>query len=74
MQNTPSMSAQAIGGAVGHNEVSIIILCHRVVGTNGSLTGYAGGWIRKLLCWSWSIRIRKASLLRRKEPHFKKFL
>ena len=40
------MSAQAVGGAVGHNPVSIIIPCHRVVGTNGSLTGYAGG-IRK---------------------------
>lgn len=39
----PSMSAQAIGGAVGHNPISIIIPCHRVVGQNGSLTGYAGG-------------------------------
>ena len=39
----PRMSAQAVGGAVGHNEVSIIIPCHRVVGTSGSLTGYAGG-------------------------------
>ena len=38
-----SMSGQAIGGAVGHNPVSIIIPCHRVVGANGSLTGYAGG-------------------------------
>ena len=38
-----SMSAQAVGGAVGHNPISIIIPCHRVVGTNGSLTGYAGG-------------------------------
>lgn len=38
-----SMSAQAIGGAVGHNPISIIIPCHRVVGANGSLTGYAGG-------------------------------
>lgn len=37
------MSAQAVGGAVGHNEISIIAPCHRVVGTNGSLTGYAGG-------------------------------
>lgn len=37
------MSAQAIGGAVGHNPISIIIPCHRVVGTNGSLTGCAGG-------------------------------
>ena len=42
------MSAQAVGGAVGHNEISIIIPCHRVVGTNGSLTGYAGGIERKV--------------------------
>lgn len=42
------MSAQAVGGAVGHNPISIIIPCHRVVGANGSLTGYAGGIERKL--------------------------
>lgn len=42
------MSAQAIGGAVGHNPISIIIPCHRVVGTNGSLTGYAGGIDKKV--------------------------
>lgn len=42
------MSAQAIGGAVGHNPISIIIPCHRVVGANGSLTGYAGGIQKKL--------------------------
>ena len=42
------MSAQAVGGAVGHNEISVIIPCHRVVGTNGSLTGYAGGIDRKV--------------------------
>ena len=48
IQNTPHMSAQAVGGAVGHNEVSIIIPCHRVVGTNGSLTGYAGGIDKKI--------------------------
>ena len=42
------MSAQAVGGAVGHNEISIIIPCHRVVGTNGSLTGYAGGVDKKV--------------------------
>ena len=42
------MSAQAVGGAVGHNEVSIIIPCHRVVGANGSLTGYAGGIDKKV--------------------------
>ena len=42
------MSAQAVGGAVGHNPVSIIIPCHRVVGHNGNLTGYAGGIDRKI--------------------------
>lgn len=41
--NKASMSSQAVGGAVGHNPISIIIPCHRVVGANGSLTGYAGG-------------------------------
>lgn len=41
------MSAQAIGGAVGHNPISIIIPCHRVVGANGTMTGYAGGIWRK---------------------------
>lgn len=41
------MSAQAVGGAVAHNPISIIIPCHRVVGTNGSLTGYAGGIEKK---------------------------
>ena len=42
------MSAQAVGGAVGHNPISIIIPCHRVVGTDGSLTGYAGGIGKKV--------------------------
>lgn len=42
------MSAQAVGGAVGHNKISIIIPCHRVVGSNGSLTGYAGGIDKKI--------------------------
>jgi len=42
-ENKNSMSAQAVGGAVGHNPISIIIPCHRVVGSNGNLTGYAGG-------------------------------
>lgn len=42
------MSAQAVGGAVGHNPISIIIPCHRVVGASGSLTGYAGGLDRKV--------------------------
>ena len=43
-----NMSAQAVGGAVGHNPISIIIPCHRVVGTTGSLTGYAGGIDKKV--------------------------
>jgi methylated-DNA-[protein]-cysteine S-methyltransferase len=41
--NRKSMSSQAVGGAVGHNPISIMIPCHRVVGSNGSLTGYGGG-------------------------------
>ena len=40
-------SGQAVGGAVGHNPISILIPCHRVLGANGSLTGYAGGLDRK---------------------------
>ena len=44
----PGMSSQAVGGAVGHNPISIIIPCHRVVGSSGSLTGYAGGIDKKL--------------------------
>ena len=47
-QGLARMSAQAVGGAVGHNEISVIIPCHRVVGTNGSLTGYAGGIDKKI--------------------------
>lgn len=47
-QSISKMSAQAIGGAVGHNPISIIIPCHRVVGKNGNLTGYAGGLDAKI--------------------------
>ena len=43
-----AVSAQAVGGAVGHNPVSLMVPCHRVVGTGGSLTGYAGGLARKV--------------------------
>lgn len=43
-----NMSAQAVGGAVGHNSISLIIPCHRVVGASGSLTGYAGGIEKKV--------------------------
>lgn len=42
------MSAQAVGGAVGHNPISVIVPCHRVIGADGSLTGYAGGIDKKL--------------------------
>lgn len=46
-RGVPRMSAQAVGGAVGHNPVSLIVPCHRVVGSGGSLTGYAGGVEKK---------------------------
>lgn len=48
IMNKKQMSAQAVGGAVGHNPISIIIPCHRVVGTDGNLTGYAGGIEKKI--------------------------
>ena len=44
---SPNMSAQAVGSAVGHNKISILIPCHRVIGSNNSLSGYAGGIERK---------------------------
>ncbi len=47
-KGVPSMSSQAVGQAVGHNPISIIIPCHRVVGSSGSLTGYAGGIEKKI--------------------------
>lgn len=50
-----SMSAQAVGGAVGHNPISIIIPCHRVVGVVGSMTGYAGGVEKKI----WLLELEK---------------
>jgi methylated-DNA-[protein]-cysteine S-methyltransferase len=46
-RSIPRMSAQAVGGAVGHNPISLIIPCHRVIGSDGNLTGYAGGIERK---------------------------
>jgi len=52
-QGLPRISAQAVGGAVGHNEISILIPCHRVVRTNGSLTGYAGGIDKKVKLLEW---------------------
>ena len=44
----PRMSARAVGGAISHNAISLIIPCHRIIGANGSLTGYAGGIDRKI--------------------------
>ena len=61
----PGMSAQAVGGAVGHNPISIIIPCHRVVGADGSLTGYAGGVENKLRL----LRLEGADLSRLRVPN-----
>ena len=52
----PTMSAQAVGGAVGHNPISLIVPCHRVIGSNGNLTGYAGGIHKK----KWLLLLEKA--------------
>lgn len=57
-----NMSAQAIGGAVGRNPISIIIPCHRVVGTNGQLTGYAGGIDKK----EWLLRHENWNIVQNK--------
>lgn len=54
------MSAQAVGGAVGHNAISLIIPCHRVVGSDGSLTGYAGGIQKKVKL----LQLEKADMTR----------
>lgn len=43
LQTGKRVSAQAVGGAVGHNPISVIVPCHRVMGAKGNLTGYAGG-------------------------------
>ncbi len=51
------MSAQAVGGAVGHNPISILIPCHRVLGYNGNPTGYAGGIDKKMAL----LRIERAT-------------
>lgn len=47
-RNIEKMSAQAVGGAVGHNPISILVPCHRVVGSDGSMTGYGGGIDKKI--------------------------
>ena len=58
IQGGKNVSAHAVGGAVGHNPISIIIPCHRVVGANGSLTGYAGGIDKKI----WLLQLEKAPM------------
>lgn len=55
-QGVSKMSAQAVGGAVGHNPVSLIVPCHRVVGRGGNLTGYAGGIDKKQ--WLLQLEVR----------------
>lgn len=57
-----SMSAQAVGGAVGHNPISIIVPCHRVVGSDGNLTGYAGGLDKKIQL----LTLEKADILKKR--------
>lgn len=69
------MSAQAVGQAVGRNELSILVPCHRVVGTNGSLTGYAGGIDKKSSSYNWRARSgrnisSRSTALRHKETIF----
>ena len=53
-----SMSAQAVGGAIAHNPISLVIPCHRVIGTNGKLTGYAGGLDKK----KWLLNMEKRGI------------
>ena len=53
-----SMSAQAVGGAIAHNPISLVIPCHRVIGTNGKLTGYAGGLDKK----EWQLNMEKRKI------------
>jgi len=57
-RNVATISAQAVGGAVGHNPVSLIVPCHRVIGTDGSLVGYAGGLDRK----QWLLQLEAATI------------
>ena len=58
--NALGMSARAVGAAVGRNPISLIIPCHRVIGADGSLTGYAGGIERK----QWLLAFERASVKR----------
>ena len=59
-QGVATLPAQAVGGAVGYNPISILVPCHRVVGSGGRLTGYAGGLERKAAL----LRLEGADLLR----------
>lgn len=68
------MSAQAVGGAVGHNPISIIIPCHRVVGKGGNLTGYAGGIDKKIKLLSHEGRLKDEFFTPKKARHYKNFL
>jgi methylated-DNA-[protein]-cysteine S-methyltransferase len=61
-RGTDAMSAQAVGGAVGHNPISLIVPCHRVLGTNGALTGYAGGLDKK----TWLLDMERKNTLDKK--------
>ena len=63
------MSAQAVGGAVGHNPISLMIPCHRVVGANGSLTGYGGGIDRKVKLLQLERADMQGLLCRRRGQH-----
>lgn len=56
IHHSERMSAQAVGSAVGHNPISILVPCHRVLGSDGSLTGYAGGIEKK----RWLLELEKA--------------
>ena len=68
-QGLARMSAQAVGGAVGHNKISIIIPCHRVVGTNGP--DMRAESIKRNNCWNWSAPTCAVFSCRRKAPRFK---
>lgn len=67
------MSSQAVGGTVGWNPICIIIPCHRVVGTNGSLTGYGGGIQNKISLLKLEGIDMKEFFVPKKEQHYKNF-
>lgn len=55
--NRSSMSSQAVGGAIGKNPISLFIPCHRIIASNGNLTGYAGGLERKAYLLDWELSL-----------------